>query len=318
MTTIALTPEGEAFLARVREELDDLPPDERDELLEDVESHLAEVAGEGEVALAARLGSAEELAQELRTSAGLPPRAVATDPSRLDAVRAWIERAARRGDALRTQLDARLLWQIARGWLLAVAVAVVVSRFQDTYAWGHAHAWLPHPGIDGSGAALVLLAVVALSVLLGRRAASGRTVGLDRAASALALVAIIPAAWHMDSPPRSPFYSTTVSGTRVEYAPVLGLAFNGRPISNIFPFDRCGKPLNDVMLYLPNGRAVNVDANRVDPHRRYLVTRRGNRVYNSFPVRYYEPGTVRVAHPNAGPRVHVPAVLTPPLGSTCP
>jgi hypothetical protein len=122
----------------------------------------------------------------------------------------------------------------------------------------------------------------------------------------------------MDSPPRSPFYSTTVSGTRTVFAPMPGLAFNGVQIANIFPFDRCGKPLNDVMLYLPNGRAVNVDANRVDPHRRYLVTRRGNRVYNSFPVRYYEPGTVRVAHPNAGPAVHVPAVLTPPLGATCP
>jgi hypothetical protein len=37
-------------------------------------------------------------------------------------------------------------------------------------------------------------------------------------------------------------------------------------------------------------------------------------VYNSFPVRYYEPGTTRVAHPTAGPSVHVPNVLTPPLG----
>ena len=44
MTTIALTPEAEAFLARVRDELADLPPDERDELLEDIESHLAEIS----------------------------------------------------------------------------------------------------------------------------------------------------------------------------------------------------------------------------------------------------------------------------------
>ena len=156
-------------------------------------------------------------------------------------------------------------------------------------------------------------ALVVFSVLLGRRAAAGKAVGLDRVASVIALVAIIPAAWHMDSPPRSPFYSTTVSGTRVEFAPTPGLAFNGEPILNIFPFDRSGKPLNDVMLFLANGRALNVDANRIDPHRRYLVTRRGNRVYNSFPVRYYEPGTLRVAHPNAGPAVRVPKVLTPAL-----
>jgi hypothetical protein len=318
MTTIALTPEGEAFLARVRNELADLPPDERDELLEDIESHLAEVAGEGEVALAARLGSAEEFAQELRNSAGLPPRAAVRAPSRLDAGREWVERALRRGESARAHFDARLVWQLARGWLLAVAVALVASRFNDSYAWGYAHAWLPHPGIRGDGAALILVAIVALSVLLGRRAAAGKTVGLDRLASVVALVAIAPAAWHMDSPPRSPYYSSAAFQTRVEFAPTPGLAFNGNQVSNIFAFDRSGKPLNDVMLYLPNGRALNVDAYRIDPHRRYLVTKRGNRVYNSFPVRYYEPGTTRVLHPTAGPKVHVPKVLTPPLGSQAP
>jgi hypothetical protein len=241
MTAIALTPEGEAFLARVRDELADLPPDERDELLEDIESHLAEVAGEGGVGLAARLGSAEEFAQELRNSAGLPPRAAGRAHSRLDAGRDWVARVIRRGDSARTHVDARLMWQLARGWLLAVAVAVVVSRFGDTYAWGYAHAWLPHPGIRGDGAALFLVAIVALSVLLGRRAATGKTVGLDRAASVVALVAIAPAAWHMDSPPRAPYYSS--HETRVVFAPRPGLAFNGNPVVNIFAFDRSGKPL---------------------------------------------------------------------------
>lgn len=318
MTTIALTPEGEAFLARVRDELADLPADERDELLEDIESHLAEVAGEGEVALAVRLGSAEEFAQELRHSAGLPPRAAVRAPSRLATGREWLERAIRRAESLRGHFDARLVWQLTRGWLLAVAVAFVVSRFGDSSAWGHAHAWLPHPGIRGDGAALILVGIVALSVLLGRRAAAGKAVRLDRLASAAALVAIVPAAWHMDSPPRSPYYSSQPLQTRVAFAPLPGLSFNGNPVSNIFAFDRSGAPLNDVLLYLPNGRALNVDANRIDPHRRYLVTRRGNRVYNSFPVRYYEPGTTRVAHPTAGPPVHVPKVLTPPLDSKAP
>jgi hypothetical protein len=315
MTTIALTPEGEAFLARVREELDDLPPDERDELLEDIEAHLAEVAGEGEVALAARLGSAEEFARELRTSAGLPPRTAPSVPSRLNAVGDWFERCLRRGRSLGAHVDARLLWLIARGWLLTVAAAVAIGHFGHTYPWGRAHAWLPHPGIRGNSAALVLLALIALSLLLGRRAARGRDRLPDRVLTVLALIAVAPAAWHMDSPPRSPYFSTPQIQTQVEFAPTPGLAFDGVPIANVFPFDRSGKPLNDVLLYLPDGRALNVDASRVDPHRRYLVTRRGNRVYNSFPVRYYEPGTTRVAHPTAGPSVHVPNVLTPPLGS---
>jgi hypothetical protein len=99
MTTIALTPEAEEFLARVRDELADLPPDERDELLEDIESHLAELTGEGGMPLAARLGSAEEFAHELRHSAGLPPRAESVAPSRLDAVRSRLAGATRRADA---------------------------------------------------------------------------------------------------------------------------------------------------------------------------------------------------------------------------
>ncbi|MDP9258764.1 MAG: hypothetical protein M3Q31_19755 [Actinomycetota bacterium] len=318
MTTIALTPEGEAFLARVRDELADLPPDERDELLEDIESHLAEVAGEGEVALAARLGTAEEFAQELRNSAGLPPRTAPASSSRLQLARAWIDGLSRRGQWLRRQLDAALVWSLVRGWLLAVALAFVITRVDDTYAWGYAHAWLPHPGIRGDGAALALLASIGLSFWLGRLAASGKGVRLDRAASALALVAIVPAAWHMDSPPRAPYYSSAATPTRVMFAPLPGLAFNGVEVSNIFPFDRNGKPLNDVLLYLPNGQPVNVAPHVVDHNRRYLVTRRGDRVYNSFPVRYFDPRTTRVSNPTAGPRVHIPTVLTPPLGGQAP
>ena len=229
MTTIALTPEGEAFLAQVRDELADLPPDERDELLEDIESHLAEVAGEGEVALAARLGSAEDFAQELRNSAGLPPRPAVRAPSRLEAGRERVARALRRGESAWTHVDARLVWQLARGWLLAVALAFVVNRFGDSYAWGYAHAWLPHPRVRGDGAALILAGIVVVSVLLGRRAAAGKTVRLDRLATVVALVAIVPAAWHMDSPPRSPYYSSQPVQTTVEYAPMPGLRIQRRP-----------------------------------------------------------------------------------------
>ena len=59
-----------------------------------------------------------------------------------------------------------------------------------------------------------------------------------------------------------------------------------------------------------------VDTLQRGPNRRYLVTRRGQRLYNSFPVRYFDPGTSRVAHPNAGPVVRIPNILTPPLTTT--
>jgi hypothetical protein len=318
MTTIALTPEGEAFLARMREELDDLPPDERDELLEDIESHLAEVSGEGEVALAARLGSAEEFAQELRHSAGLPPRAESARPSRLDAVRARLDEVAGRAGRFRAHLHARLVWWLVRGWLLAVVLAIVIGGLGHTSAWGYAHAWLPHPGMRGYGAGVVLAAFVAGSLLLGRRSEMGRSSArLDRVLSAIALVAIVPAAVHMDSPARTPLASGPFT-TSVEYRMLPGLAFNGVQLSNVYPFDREGKPLNDVMLYLADGRPLTVGAESVDQNRRYLVTRRGQRLYNSFPVRYFDPGTSLVTHPNAGPRVRIPDILTPSLTTPIP
>ena len=45
----------------------------------------------------------------------------------------------------------------------------------------------------------------------------------------------------------------------------------------------------------------------------YLRTATGEAVLNSFPVRYFEPGTRRVANPVAGPQVTPPDVVTPSL-----
>ena len=314
MTTIALTPEAEAFLARVRDELADLPPDERDELLEDIESHLAEISEEGGLSLSARLGSAEEFALELRHSAGLPPRAEGAAPSRLDDARVRLERVLRRGEALRAHLNAALVWWLARGWLLAVAAAVVIGGLGNTSAWGHTHVWLPHPGLRAYGAFMALAALVVASLWLGQRAAAGKGVRLDRLASAVAVLAILPAAWHLDSPPRDHYYSYTT----ISQAPPAGLFENGSEVLNIFPYTRDGKPLNDVLLYLPDGQPLSIGAQNVDPNRRYLVNQRGQRLYNSFPARYFDPGTTRVTRPNAGPHVHIPNILTPPLKTTQP
>ncbi|WP_020671186.1 DUF1700 domain-containing protein [Amycolatopsis nigrescens] len=65
------------YLARVRTALADLPPAEVDEILEDVRPHLAEIAeelGEGArvEAMAARLGSPESYAAELRAAGDYP------------------------------------------------------------------------------------------------------------------------------------------------------------------------------------------------------------------------------------------------------
>jgi hypothetical protein len=68
--------EIEDYLGRLRHELGDLPPDEVEEIVQDLEPQLAEIAEElgpelGAAALADRLGTPAEYARELRSAAGL-------------------------------------------------------------------------------------------------------------------------------------------------------------------------------------------------------------------------------------------------------
>src|SRR5437899_13099576 len=59
-----------SYAASVRAALSDLPPDQAEVLLEDLEDHLREVASEAGGPLAERLGPPEQYAQELRAAYG--------------------------------------------------------------------------------------------------------------------------------------------------------------------------------------------------------------------------------------------------------
>jgi hypothetical protein len=95
------------------------------------------------------------------------------------------------------------------------------------------------------------------------------------------------------------------------------LNYNGAPVENVYVYDRNGKPLYDVRLYDQNGAPLNVGGGSgdVDPSRRVLETPRGTPLFNSFPIRYFEPGTRIVAQPTASPRKRVQRVATPALRS---
>ena len=72
MTTAAHVPSDvETYLARVRAALADVPADERDDLLAEVEASLHETASESGGSVAAQLGPPEDFAAELRSAAGL-------------------------------------------------------------------------------------------------------------------------------------------------------------------------------------------------------------------------------------------------------
>jgi hypothetical protein len=72
-------------------------------------------------------------------------------------------------------------------------------------------------------------------------------------------------------------------------------------VRNIYPYSLDGKLLHDVLLYDGAGAPIEIGAQFKDPNRRVLTTSSGASIFSSFPIRYYEPGTTLVAHPNASP-----------------
>jgi hypothetical protein len=85
------------------------------------------------------------------------------------------------------------------------------------------------------------------------------------------------------------------------------------PLNNIYPYSRDGHLLHDVLLYTGSGTPIDTPAGVPDPLRRVLRTKAGKAVNNAFPIRYFDPGTKHVSHPDASPPVRIPRIVTPPL-----
>jgi hypothetical protein len=286
-----------AYLAAVSAALSDLPQDERDDLLAEVETSLLEAGGP----VAARLGPPDEFAAELRSAAGLHRQPMARADSRL---RAWLRRAAtdRRFVAARPVLT-RLapLWWALRGYVAVAAVALALHA-----AWSSSYPLVPRFG-SGALGLLAILAGVGLSVLVGLRGRFGTTAAL---ANVALLCAAFPVAAHLaERAPQQIFVMYVPTST----AEPDVLTYDMAPVSNIYPFTRSGRLLHDVLLYDGRGLPLEIGRNQPDGTRRYVLNRLGHRLYNTFPIRYFEPGTAMVAHPDAIPAVRIPRVITPAL-----
>jgi hypothetical protein len=310
VTTFPLPPDAAAYLAAVRARLADLPADERDDLLADLETSLIEGGEEGSIA--ARLGPPDRFAAELRAAAGIQPAGPAPH-----ARRAWLERVAAALDRLRANprvaaaqgwlLELAPIWWLARAYVAGAVVALIAG-----IAWSIGHPELPRFS-NASVTALVFAALAAASLWLGvrsRRDPGGPRRRGARAAINVALaIAVIPVVQHGFGI-RAPVEVVVVN----QFAPSTpGLAYNGVDVTNLYPYSRSGRLLQDVLIYDGAGNPLNLGAAIADPNRRVLVTAAGRRVFNSFPIRYFEPQTTFVAHPYAGPPVQLPQVLTPPL-----
>jgi hypothetical protein len=164
------------YVAGVRRALAGVAETTREELLEDLPEHLAEVQAEGTGTLVERLGTPQAYATELLATAG-PPAASASPLNRLAQLIQARDQAVdvlRRADvrvgpvigypkASEFLVLLRPAWWVLRGYLLAMAIAYLLS--------GSAHDVGLLPRLAGSElVALVLLAgCIVVSIMVGRR-----------------------------------------------------------------------------------------------------------------------------------------------------
>ena len=285
MSSATLPKPAAAYLAALERELADLPADERTELLEEVEASLLEAGDDPE----ATLGTPARFAAELRASAGLAPAPAGPAAPRESA---WtrLKRDPAFRSALATARELEPIWWAARAYIVLAAFTVGT---REVYS-------VPFPRLSGYPAldvALVAL-VAAVSIALGLvgRRHPGRLRALRIALNLAAVACLLLFPEFVD---RSRGGAQEILAVP---APVIsGLANSGNRVENVYPYDRRGRLLHDVRLFDQNGLPLSVGAGDTDPNRRLVETRTGRVVFNAFPIRYFDPGTRTVAHPNAVP-----------------
>ncbi|MFL5928099.1 MAG: HAAS signaling domain-containing protein [Gaiellaceae bacterium] len=301
--TLDIDPEIAEYLAAVRSQLADLGDGERDDLLSEVEASLVETAADAG-AIEERLGPPAMFARELRAAAGLPmPPADASTERR--STRETVRRLATSPALRRVARDAAPLWWVARGYV-AIAVFGLLGA-----GWTITHPNVPHI-VNGKVAVALIAIAVVVSFSGGRRSRRLSTRG-RRAMIVVDIVGVVAAV---------AVAAHVVHGRALHAAPVFeavsaqippGLYYNGVPVTNIYPYTRSGELLHDVFLFDGAGRAISIAPRLVDPNRRVLRTaRRYSPIFNAYPIRYFDPGTTRVSHPNAGPPVRVPQLAPAP------
>ncbi|GIF05122.1 HAAS signaling domain-containing protein [Actinoplanes siamensis] len=242
------------YVAQVRAALGGVPESTREELLDDLPEHLAEVLAEGNGTLTGRLGAPSAYAAELLAAAGL----AGGPPKRRDQLRDLRERGARWlriadvrvGPVLGYARASEFLvllrpaWWVLRGYLAAMVIAQLLDS-------GSAPIGLL-PRIGGSDlVALVLLAAAVVgSIWLGRRGAPVRFWPRYAYWSATAVVVIFALAG----------FSWADSGART--APYLDATYSGGSgygsVEDVFVYDGQGRPVENAQLYDQNGAPLQM------------------------------------------------------------
>lgn len=241
--------EVEEYLHAVQAALADLPAETREDLIEDLPDHLAEVLAEGG-SLRDRLGDPAEYAAELRSAAGLDVvDARRRSASMTDVVRGLgvrLERVdlgagrlfgyARAGDLVRALQPG---WWVLRGWLVTQLICIV----QGSSEWKGV---VPrYSGSRAIGAAILVVAII-VSVAVGRR--SLRAGAWPR--GVLTVISLAVLVWGIAVLPGK-VAAHGSSGT-MSIEPI------GDDITDMYVYDSTGKPVPNARIYDQNGNPVQL------------------------------------------------------------
>jgi hypothetical protein len=257
------------YLSAVTEALADLPDGEREDLIEEVGAHLADVAEEigsglDASSLRLRLGTPQAYAAELRAAAGYdaepPPRAgVLTRLGAGGRVRAArlsgaIERLPGGAGVRRLLVELRPGWWVVRAWVLLTWLSL--DRGISVV-----------PPVTGNLLVDLALVVVVLfgSVWLGRRVTAADQARGWRLAAITANVILVVGC----VPVYATIQSSASSGTQFAYPAPAASAFVSGPgdATNLFAFTPDGKLIPDFYLYDQSGQPVDLgdDSGCTDP-----------------------------------------------------
>ena len=238
--SITLSDTKAAYLARVTKGLYDLPAEEREEMIQDLEAHLAELEDE-EVDRV--LGTPESFVEEFRISAGLNTTAASSGPGFIERRRAALNRRSAWLSDLVGWPTIRPVWVWTRGWL-------VVCAWSFLYDY-EGFERFPIPSIGQStsvGLAFVILATW-LSLWLDKGQQGARAFGTV----AFSLVAGSAVITMLLNP--MPTQSQLVEVYEQPVYPEQLIAPDGNSISNDYAYDMAGNPA-EVLLFDQDGRPV--------------------------------------------------------------
>jgi hypothetical protein len=242
------------YVAQVRMALGGLPGSTRDELLDDLPEHLAEVLAEGHGTLVERLGAPAAYAAELLAAAGpadVPPKRRDQLAELREKAGGWLRSADTRvgpvlGYARASEFLALLrpAWWVLRGYLLAMVIAHLLD------GGGSPIGLLPRVGGNDLTALVLLAAGVVGSIWLGRRGAPTRSWPRYAYFSGTAVLILLALAGfaEADHDARStPYMDATYSG---------GSGYES--VRDVFVYDGQGHPVEDAQLYDQDGAPLQL------------------------------------------------------------